>query len=597
MLGSGKIQTKLEWEGKRTEVERVVLPFQLVEVVNEPRAKTMDMFVPRVGSDKWYNMLIWGDNKLVMSSLLSDYAGKIDLIYIDPPFGTGADFSFDVELEGEELAKAPSGIEIKAYRDTWRYGLSSYLQMMYERLILMRDLMSERSTIYVHLNWRVGHYVKAIVDEIFGEDNFRNEIIWYRGPIEIAQKNLTKSHDIILRYTKTEDYIWNPPRVPYSESLLKSLKKDEKGYYYTRGRKHRKMADWEIKTGAGLKSYVDPQKGKLADDVWRDVGSYNLGREKTGFPTQKPEVLLERIVNASSEEGSIIADFFCGSGTTLAVAERLRRRWIGCDLSKFPIHVTRKRLLDITGCRPFQLLNLGRYQKQKLMENGNGGKKYIDFILQLYKASPLQGFAYIHGKKGNRLVHIGGVDSFVTEREIREAAREGLNVNAKGIDILGWDFEMGLHDLVASIEREYAVDIHLTQIPLEVLEMKAHEMSRLDDVKFFDLNYLDIAHEVKGREVKVYINRFVIANPEYIPEEIRNSIKNYSSFIDYWAVDFDFKGDTFHNMRQEYRTKKNPNLHTQIKYEYDKPGEYDVLVKVVDILGNDTNKLLHIKVE
>jgi len=265
--------------------------------------------------------------------------------------------------------------------------------------------------------------------------------------------------------------------------------------------------------------------------------------------------------------------------------------------SKFAINLSRKRLLEIPGCHPFQILNLGRYQKQKLIENGNGGKKYIDFILQLYKASPLQGFAYIHGKKGNRLVHIGGIDSFVTEREIREAAREGLNVNAKGIDILGWDFEMGLHDLIASIEREYAIDIHLTQIPLEVLEMKAHERLRLDDVNFFDLNYLDIGHEVKGREAKVYIKRFVIANPEYIPEEIRDSIKNYSSFIDYWAVDFDFKGDTFHNMRQEYRTKKNPNLRTQIRYEYDKPGEYDVLVKVVDILGNDTNKLLHIKVE
>jgi len=593
MLGSGKIQTKLEWEGKRTEVERVELPFQLVEVVNEPRAKTMDMFVPRVGSDKWYNMLIWGDNKLVMNSLIGrGFAGKINLIYIDPPFATGADFTLNIKVENEEMMKEASAIEMKAYRDTWGQGLASYLQMMYDRLVLMRDLLTENGSFYVHMDWHVGHYVKTILDEIFGKENFQREIIWgleTASGFKSTVKNWVRQHDTILYYCKSGIPTFNKIFLPHKPEYVARFKNVDK-----QGRRYR-----DDRVG-GRRQYLDETQGTPIGDVWRDIMSFqqaSTSREYVGFQTQKPEALLERIILASSNENDLVADFFCGSGTTLVVAEKLRRRWIGADLSKFTINLSRKRLLEIPGCRPFQILNLGRYQKQKLIENGNGGKKYIDFILQLYKASPLQGFAYIHGKKGNRLVHIGGVDSFVTEREIREAAREGLNVNAKGIDILGWDFEMGLHDLVASIEREYAVDIHLTQIPLEVLEMKAHERSRLDDVKFFDLNYLDIAHEVKGREVKVYINRFVIANPEYIPEEIRNSIKNYSSFIDYWAVDFDFKGDTFHNMRQEYRTRKNPNLRTQIRYEYDKPGEYDVLVKVVDILGNDTNKLLHIKVE
>jgi adenine-specific DNA-methyltransferase len=334
------------------------------------------------------------------------------------------------------------------------------------------------------------------------------------------------------------------------------------------------------------------------DNFWEDIpGIAITPQEYLGFPTQKPEALLERIISASSNKGDLVADFFCGSGTTLAVAEKLGRRWIGADLSKFAIHITRKRLLEIPGCRPFQILNLGRYQKQKLMENGNGGKKYIEFILQLYKASPLQGFAYIHGQKGGRLVHIGGIDSFVTEREIRDTARECLNVNAKGLDVLGWDFEMGLHDLINTIEREYALDIQLKQIPLEALELKAEERAGLDDIKFFDLNYLDVGYDIKGRELTIYIKKFVIANPEYIPEEIRNSVKDFSSFIDYWAVDFDYKGDTFHNMRQEYRTKKNQNLRTRIQYTYEKPGEYDVLVKVIDILGNDTNKIIHVKVE
>jgi DNA modification methylase len=576
MLGSGKIQTKLEWEGKRTEVDRVVLPFQFVEIVNEPRAKTMDMFIPKMGDVKWYNMLIWGDNKLVTNSLIGHgLAGKIDLIYIDPPFATGADFTLNVQIEEEELEKKASAIEMKAYRDTWGQGLASYLQMMHDRLVLMRELLSPNGSIYVHLDWRVGHYVKVIMDEIFEKENFRNEVIWNYATGGAGKLAYAKKHENILFYTKTDNYTFNPEAVkePRTEKAL---------------------ARARIPKGARISIH---NTMKLPTDVWRVPALNPMAVERLNFPTQKPEALLERIIKASSNKGDLVADFFCGSGTTLAAAEKLGRRWIGADLSKFAIHVTRKRLLEIPGCRPFQILNLGRYQKQKLLENGNWGKKYIDFILQLYKASPLRGFAYIHGKKGNRLVHIGGVDGFVTEREIREAARESLNVNARGIDVLGWDFEMGLHDLVDSIEHEYTIDIELKQIPLEVLEIKGHERLRLDDLKFFDLNYLDVGSEVKGLQVTMYIKRFVIANPEYIPEEIRDSIKNFSSFIDYWAVDFNFKDDTFHNMRQEYRTRKNPNLRTRIKYEYNKPGEYDVLVKVIDILGNDTNKLLHLRVE
>jgi len=635
MLGSGKIETKLQWEGKRTNVEKIELPFQVVETVNEPRVKTMDMFVPRLGNDQWHNMLIWGDNKLVMSSLLPKFAGKIDLIYIDPPFATGADFTLNVEIENESITKEPSAIEIKAYRDTWGQGIASYLQMMYDRLVPMRDLLAEDGSLYVHLDWRVGHYVKILLDEIFGRDNFLNCIVWRRQiarGMKVYAKHFGNSTDSLLLYGKNPNVTkWNSVEreiLLTQEEAAAKYSRDERGFYRTSDpgtytaesiiQLHREGRiyvshggeliindDGSVTTTKGkiYVKYYRERRGdyiverQAVDNFWEDIpGIAITPQEYLGFPTQKPQALLERIISASSDKGDIVADFFCGSGTTLAVAEKLSRRWIGVDLSKFAIHIARKRLLEVPGCQ-FLVFNLGTYQKQKLVENGNGGKRYIDFILQLYKASPLQGFAYIHGKKGERLIHIGGADSFVTEREIREAVREGLNVNAKGIDILGWDFEMGLHDLVDSIEREYGIDIHLTQIPLEVLEIKAHERSKLDDIKFFDLNYLDVGHETKGREAKVYIKRFVIANPEYIPEEIRNSVKNFSSFIDYWAVDFDFKGDTFHNIRQEYRTKKNPDLRTEIVYEYPKLGEYDVLVKVVDILGNDTSKLLHIKVE
>jgi hypothetical protein len=266
-------------------------------------------------------------------------------------------------------------------------------------------------------------------------------------------------------------------------------------------------------------------------------------------------------------------------------------------ISKFAIHLARKRLLDIPGCKPFQILNLGKYQKQKLIENGNGGERYVRFMLELYNATPLQGFAYIHGKKGGRLVHIGPIDSFVTLHEIREVAREAANVNAGGIDILGWDFEMGLHGLLDEVTKEYGVDIKLKQIPNEVLEIKSGQGSgKLEELRFFDLNYLDVDLKTKGREVTVTLKKFVIANPEYIPEEVRETIKNFTAYIDYWAVDFDYKGDVFHNMRQEYRTRKNPDLRTSITYQYENPGHYKILVKVVDILGNDTNKLLTVRV-
>lgn len=615
MYASGKARAWIDWDEKKTEVSKIVLPFQAIETTNEPRTKTMDSFMPKVPLEDSYNLLIWGDNKLVMSSLMPKFESKIHLIYIDPPFATGADFTIPVLIEDERLVKQPTAIEIKAYRDTWGYGLASYLEMMYERLILMRNLLKDEGAIYVHLDWHVGHYVKALMDEVFGQENFRNEIQVKRIRKSIQEyekpKRLNVASDTILFYSKTEAHRINPP--------YKEMKKEERWHAFDaphirpnltyelfgrlppQGRcwmRNKDAAEKMIAEGTlrpnpstGRPEYFLPEtESILSDSMWDDISAYSF---TTGFPTEKSENLLERIVSMSSEKGQLVADFFCGSGTTLAIAEKLSRRWIGCDLSKFAIHITRKRLLELPGCSPFQILNLGMYQKQKLLENGNGGRRYFEFIRELYGATAVQGFAYIHGRKGNRLVHIGPIDSFVSEREIRTTARESLNAGAKGIDILGWDFEMGLHDLLDSIIKEYGIDIKLKQIPLEVLEIRADERTkRLDEIRFFDLNYLDLAHEVGERKAVVAVRKFNIANPEFIPEDVRLTIKNFASYIDFWAVDFDFKGDTFHNMRQHYRTKDSPDLKTKISYEYPEPGTYSILVKVVDIFGNDTNKLI-----
>ena len=581
---------ELKWKGKKTEVERVILPFQVVETVNEPRVgeagKQKEIFgekMPEWWPEGWKNKLIWGDNKYIMSSLLPEFAGKINLIYIDPPFATGADFSINIKVGDLEWTKEPSVIEEKAYRDTWGKGLDSYLQMMYERLVLMRELLAENGLIYVHLDQTVAHYVKTILDEMFSKENFLGEVIWYRyNKIPDKTKNLFfKMHDTILHYVKNKDsdYAFNQILFPTGERIK---------------RRKMKKIDGRI---ASLEEYVEYEKELLLTrsviDFIPDIiigGSY----EKTGYETQKPEKLLEFLIKASSNEGDLVADFFCGSGTTGAVAEKLGRRWIMSDLSKFAIHTTRKRLLDIPNCKPFEILNLGNYQKAKFIENNHPPvERYVKFILQLYRAEPLEGYKFIHGKKGKNLVHIGSVDSIVTEKETRDVLAEAQSIGAKFLDVLGWDFEMGLDELVDRIGEEYGVKVRLVQIPKEALEVKSPAK---EEVKFFDLNYLDVDYKIEGKKVIVKLKDFSIANPEYLPDDVRKKIKKFTDLIDYLAIDFNYQKDTFHNMKQSFRTRKHPTLETSLSHVYENPGEYSILIKVVDIFGNDTNKLVKIKI-
>lgn len=602
MFESGKVRTELTWTGKKKKLGTLPkLPFQTAEIVNETRKRTLDSYMISQSTDE-HNLLIWGDNKLVMNALLKDYEGKVNLIYIDPPFATGADFKMPIKVNGDIFIKSPSGIEIKAYRDTWGQGLASYLQMMYDRLILMKNLLAENGSIYVHLDWHAGHYVKMIADEIFGKENFVNEIIWRKTNSPKAQTNgLGTQHDIIFMYAKNFDAVCFSKvyREP-DESYLKSYRYDDKdgrGVYQTvalanatslGGFGKMKVFEWRgvtarwiyskenlekfwregkiYKTKSGmyrLKSYLKDIPGQIVSDLWidREVSPLQGGTsEHLNFPTQKPEALLKRIIKASSTEGDLVADFFCGSGTTLA--EKLGRRWIGCDLSKYAIHVTKKRLLDLPGCKSFKIRNLGKYQKHKLIENGI--KDYFEFILQLYGSTSVSGYAHIHGRIGSRLVHVGTPDSFVTEREVKRALEECRSANSSYLDVLGWEFEMGLYELIEDIGMDYGVNVKLKQIPIDILDMREKEFN---GVKFFDLNYLDLDSKVKDRKVTIAIDRFVFANPEYIPDEMK--LKDISAYIDYWAVDFDYKGngDAFHNVRQEYRTREHKNLNTKISYE------------------------------
>lgn len=360
-------------------IEKPNLPFQTVETINKPRIEggiTAPLFPedewPKNYPKDWKNLLIWGDNKLVMSSLIKQgWAGKINLIYIDLPFFTGADFTVRTKIGDEQIEKEPSIIEERAYKDTWSGGIASYFKYMYERLVLMRELMTDNGFIYVHLDWHVGHYVKVMMGEIFGYENFMNEIVWrYEGPQSPSPTHFASKHDVILRYAKNflmvnANELWFYEKVLAKESWLK---KDEQGrWFYTLLKgdyTEESLTKLEVegrlyKTSSGkirIKYFVEPTsdgyflKKKKIPDVWDDIPSLGLASstvEKVNFDTQKPEALLKLIIITSSNEGDLVADFFCGSGTTLAVAAKHDRRGIGCDLSKFAIQVTRKRLLYI----------------------------------------------------------------------------------------------------------------------------------------------------------------------------------------------------------------------------------------------------------
>ena len=308
-----------------------------------------------------------------------------------------------------------------------------------------------------------------------------------------------------------------------------------------------------------------------------------------------------------SKEGSLILDAFCGSGTTLAVSEKNGRRWIGCDLGRWAIHVTRKRMLGIENCKPFEVLNLGKYERQywQGVTFGNAKEKtlteralfeYLAFILKLYGAQPVAGMAHIHGKKNKALVHIGAVDAPVTISEIDAAVDECVKLKQNELHILGWEWEMGLYDLMVEASKKKGVKLLLLQIPREVMEQQA---AAKGDVRFFELAYLEAEiKKPKKLTAQVALKDFVIPNTELIPEEVRDKVKKWSDYIDYWAVDWDFRNDTFMQGWVAYRTRKERKLPlVSDDYTYEKPGNYIILVKVIDIFGNDTSQAFNVEVK
>jgi len=727
-LFGDKREVELVWNGKTDEVTNVILPFQTIEHIDEPREESERIKLQKSLFDTsgrqikgWTNKLIWGDNKLILSALKNgpmrkeiEDAGGIKLIYIDPPFDVGADFSMNIEIGDEEFTKKPSVIEEVAYRDTWGRGADSFIAMMYERLRLMHDLLADDGSIYVHCDSRVSAYLKLILDETFGPENKRAEIIWKRSAAHNDSKSYGSIHDTIHYYTKAENHIWNQTYTEYEEDYVDQYYryKDPDGRRWKsgdvtapggRGPKFEwngHVRNWrytkenmQLHHDAGklfytsngiprLKQYMDEMPGVPTQTLWIDkkvqaINSWH--QENEAYPTQKPEALLERIIAASSNDGDLVADFFMGSGTTLAVAEKLGRKWIGSDLGRFGIHASRKRMIAVQrqlkkegkSYRAFEILNLGKYERKQFTQIEGDlqaeekervrRKKEDDFktlILSAYKAEPLSGFRNFIGKKRDRLVAVGPIEYPVSHSFVQAIIEECREKGVTKADVLGFDYEMGFDFADA---KKFGIDVQFKVIPNEVFDKRAVERGQ---VKFFDVAFIEVKPVIKKSTVAIELTNFSVFYNQDDIAEVEENLKGgatkivlenghiiklskdkqtdlvtrevltqkWTDWIDYWAVDFDYesrkefirtpKGATdknplaevgassmtgeydeswtggyiFENEWQSFRTRKNRELDLTSAFKEVAKGRRKIAVKVIDIFGNDTTKVIEVNV-
>jgi site-specific DNA-methyltransferase (adenine-specific)/adenine-specific DNA-methyltransferase len=596
LLFEDKREVELVWNGKTRDVCTAVLPFQTLEHIDEPRKERaqeeelgFDMGGRQVAG--WTNKLIWGDNKLILSSLKSgalrrqiEDAGGLKLIYIDPPFDVGADFSMDIEIGGETFHKEPNLLEQIAYRDTWGRGADSFISMIYERLILMRDLMHPEGSIYVHCDWHISHMLRLALDEVFGANKFQNEIIWYYyNKMQGNINRFASNHDVIFWYSKSD----KKPFTKIYEDRPETVRQIKRVW----SKETQKLVNAKGEDGKVI--YIETDR-KSVDDVWRLSMLQPADRsENAGYATQKPETLLERIITASSNEGDLVADFFCGSGTTAAVAEKLGRKWIATDLGKFGIHTTRKRLIGVQrglkasgkSFRAFEVLNLGRYERQAYL-NVSGrltGKKreqalakkeqeFRELILKAYKAEPLAESGFFHGKQGGRLVVIGPINLPIGRLFVEEIIMESRKRGATRVDILAFEFEMGLFPAVLEEAKSKGIDLAPKTIPPEVFDRRAVEKGQ---VRFHDVAYIEVTPRVDKQNplsLTVELTDFSVYYSQGITESIAAELKEgksevvceqgqliklnkdkqgivtrdvltkkWTDWVDYWAIDFDYE--------------------------------------------------------
>lgn len=610
------------------------------QVPNIPNA-----FNAALDGSTWMNRLVYGDNLLTMQALLAgdpqtglpSLRGKVDLIYIDPPFDSKADYRTKVVLPGVDIQQKPTVVEQFAYADTWEEGTISYLKMIYKRLILMKELLSDTGTVYVHIDWHIDSYVKIMLDDIFGKDNFRDQIIWYYpGGIKAVPHYFPRKHDCIYCYSKTNNYVFNNQRKGIEDNSLYSrwIKYSEDGETITY--KNFPRTD-KVKFDMYVKRFISQNKrepkdedviyrfeGALVDDVWDDCPAvFRLLNEKTGYSTQKPASLLERIIKASSNEGDLVCDFFGGSGTTAAVAERLGRRWITCDIGKPASLVMRKRFID-QEVNPFLYQSIGDYQKEAFHNNKKLRRvgDLSQVVLGLFGALPFspeqvsdRNFGYVKGTRN--LVMVDSPNRLTTAATVRRAVEAKASLLGGDWDkviVLGWNFAF---DISQAIEKYKNSNVEVLVIPPDLLDKLSKKGFKklINDktVRFSSLQYLvvnpvEVTMNGNGEdELNVSLNNYVLLSPDNIPLDDKDKEKLLQvmeqdplSLIEYWSIDPDYDGETFRSTWQDYRENVDNDsdpLHCVYSTRIAMPhkDERKVCVKAVDVFGFESQVILDVK--
>lgn len=583
------------------------------QVPNIPNA-----FNAALDGGSWMNRLVYGDNLLTMQALLAgdpqtglpSLRGKVDLIYIDPPFDSKADYRTKIKLPGVDLQQKPTVVEQFAYADTWEEGTISYLRMIYPRLVLMKELLSDRGSIYVHIDWHVGHYVKMILDDIFGKASFRNEIIWWylwggRGKTQWNSK-----HDTILFYSKSDKWTFNYKDVLDDHNLM------------TEGSKNRLNYKGAMVTTKSNTSEI-PDDKVLPSDTWYIATINAMSKEKLNYATQKPEALLERIIKASSNEGDLVCDFFGGSGTTAAVAEKLGRRWITCDIGKPASLVMRKRFID-QEVNPFLYQSIGDYQKEAFHNNKKLRRvgDLSQVVLGLFGAlsfSPEQvsdrNFGYVKGTRN--LVMVDSPNRLTTAATVRRAVEAKASLLGGDWDkviVLGWNFAF---DISQAIEKYKNSNVEVLVIPPDLLDklskkgfkkLIADKTVRFSSLQYLVVNPVEVTVNGNGEdELDISLSNYVLLSPDNIPLDDKDKEKLQQvmeqdplSLIEYWSIDPDYDGDTFRSTWQDYRENVDNDsdpLHCVYSTRIAMPhkDERKVCVKAVDVFGFESQVILDVK--
>jgi adenine-specific DNA-methyltransferase len=588
------------------------------------------------------NRLIYGDNLLAMAALLAgdeempSLRGVIDLIYIDPPFDSKADYRTSIKLPGATLEQRPTVIEQFAYSDTWSDGTASYLAMITPRLVLMRELLTDAGCIYVHLDQHVGHYVKVVLDEVFGKGNFRNEIIWHYRRWTAGSSSYQNMHDTLFFYSKSDQYSFAPVEVDATASQQAVV---DKGYnvnvvnssggkirqllVYDREKVDQLVAQGKIDTSKyGRIVHVDRSR-TVAPDVWTDIQFvHSQAHERTDYATQKPERLLDRIIRVSCPEGGLVADFFVGSGTTAAVAEKLGRRWVVTDLGKPATMITRKRLID-QDVGPFLYQAIGDYQVEQA--RSTLGRRYrvgdlAQVILGIYGALPLppednpnRNLGRVPAGGTKVLVYADSPSRLTTASTLRRA-QQLRDTTMGGFDkvvVLGWNFSASIGQDVTALNDDSLEVLVIPPDLLDRLKKKGGAAAGVaGSVRFSTLQYVQTDAPIRrrqgdGEELRVRLANYVLLSPDAINLDDKNraalqKVMNAEplALIEYWAVDPDYDGEIFRSVWQDYRGNTESDddplrVVTEAMLALPaKVGPRRVCVRVVDVFGFESEVVL-----